>query len=125
MGSVFVTEPRSLPHERACERPHNSHQLRPTSSCRLAIDRARVSRAQPLYLQVQGRALSGICIAIARRVDVGVGLVRLAFVAATLIGAHALVAYVVLGFVIRWDPAQRSQLWSNRLWRRLHAAAAR
>ena len=90
-----------------------------------AIDRARVSRAQPLYLQVQGRALSGICIAIARRVDVGVGLVRLAFVAATLIGAHALVAYVVLGFVIRWDPAQRSQLWSNRLWRRLHAAAAR
>ena len=90
-----------------------------------AIDRARLSRAQPLYLQVHGRSLSGVCCGIARALDVRVGLIRAAFVAAVLLGAHAFIAYLVLGLVIRWDPEQRPHLWSNRLWRRLSSAGAR
>lgn len=90
-----------------------------------AMHRASSNHSHPLYLQVHGRALSGVCIGIARTLGVGVGLVRAAFVLALLLGAHAIIAYLVLGLVIRWDPEQRSQLWSNRVWRRLRGATAR
>lgn len=90
-----------------------------------AIDRGSRSRAQPLYLQVRGRSVSGVCIGIARALDVHVGLIRAAFVAAVLLGTHAFLAHLVLGLVLRWDPEQLPHLWSNRLWRRLRGAGAR
>ena len=90
-----------------------------------AVDRARVDRSPPLYLQVEGRVISGACQGIARALGIRVSMVRAGFVAAALLGAHAIVAYLALELVVRWDPAQRHLLWSNRLWSRLRGAVAR
>ena len=87
-----------------------------------AIGRAR--RA-PVYLQIQGRVISGACLGIARASGVRVSLVRAGFVTAALLGAHAIIAYLALELVLRWDPAQRYLLWSNRLWARLRGVSAR
>ncbi|MDB4957367.1 MAG: hypothetical protein JWO36_4936 [Myxococcales bacterium] len=90
-----------------------------------AINRASLRNPSPLYLQVEGRSVSGICMGIARTLEVPVGLVRAAFVAAALVGAHAFIAYLVLELTIHWDPMQRPQIWSNRLWGRLRGAGTR
>jgi phage shock protein PspC (stress-responsive transcriptional regulator) len=84
-----------------------------------AIDAVHRARAEPLYLEVEGRCVSGICAGIARTLGMHVGLVRLLFVGALYVGAHAILAYLCLELVMRWDPAQRHLLWSNRLWARL------
>jgi phage shock protein PspC (stress-responsive transcriptional regulator) len=86
-----------------------------------AIDTVQRVRDEPLYMQVQGRVVSGICAGIARTLGLPVGLVRFAFLAALYVGAHAIVAYLCLELVMRFDPAQRHLLWSSRLWARLKA----
>ena len=90
-----------------------------------ALLRGHPSHAHPLYRAVEGRWLSGVCIGIARQCAIPVEIVRLGFVAALWLGAHAILAYIALEIVIRWDPVQRHMLWSSRVWRRLRAVAAR
>jgi phage shock protein PspC (stress-responsive transcriptional regulator) len=58
----------------------------------------------------------GTCAGIARTLELPVWLVRSGFLIALLVGAHAILAYLCLELVMRWDPAQRHLLWSNRLW---------
>jgi phage shock protein PspC (stress-responsive transcriptional regulator) len=81
-----------------------------------AIDAIHRGRAEPLYMQVPGRWISGTCAGIARTLELPVWLVRSGFLIALLVGAHAILAYLCLELVMRWDPAQRHLLWSNRLW---------
>jgi phage shock protein PspC (stress-responsive transcriptional regulator) len=90
-----------------------------------ALDRARLDRPSPMFRPVSDRWLSGVCVAIARRLEIDVAFVRVGFLAALWVGAHAIIAYLVLELVIRWDPAEREQLWSHRAWTRLRGAIAR
>ncbi len=90
-----------------------------------ALDRARLDRAQPLYRPVVGRTLSGVCAGIARYLEIPTWFVRIGFLAALWLGAHAILAYLALEVIVRWAPEERELLWSTRAWHRLRGALAR
>jgi phage shock protein PspC (stress-responsive transcriptional regulator) len=90
-----------------------------------AIHRSDPRHEAPLYMQVRGRWLSGICAGIARALGLDVWIVRAGFGVGFMFDAHVIIAYLMLEVALRWDPEQRSLLRSNRLWARLRAAVAR
>jgi phage shock protein PspC (stress-responsive transcriptional regulator) len=90
-----------------------------------ALYRGIPRRGQPcLYRPVDGRMLSGVCLAIGRRLGIHADFVRIGFLVALALGAHAILAYIAIEIVLAWDPAERDKLWARRLWLRMRARRA-